>query len=1385
MKTKNYFLILILSIFTSTAWGQKISLLKDINKGTADAIPEYLTEFNNKIYFAVNDGIHGIELWETDGTEKNTKLVVDINPNGDANVRSLVVFNNKLYFAADDGTNGLELWESDGTSAGTMMVKDIYNGGGGSDINHLAVYGGKIYFQARDNGTSGNELWESDGTTAGTKLFMNINATADYTNSNPENFTIYNGKLYFTANDGINGTELWSTDGKGASTQMVKNINEKANGNSSPSDLIVYNNKLYFAARDESSIGFYGRELWETDGTEAGTKLTKDIRTGFGDSSPSNFVVYNNKLYFSASEHPTGQPNSELWVSDGTDAGTFLITDLNGLDFLSSNPKFLTVYNNKFYFQAFASNEDGAEIWSSDGTAINTVLTADINKRKPNSGATSNSFPDNFIVYKNLLFFTADNGTNGREIFFLNPIQITTTQPGIPTKTTANLGGSIDSEGASTVTERGIVYSTENKELKIGRANVIKEEMGAGSGSYFETLTLNQGTTYYYRAYAINNEGSVYGDTYLITTYADVPTVKTNEATNTTNSGTTLNGHVTDEGDSPIATRGFVYSLTNTTPTLGESDVTNRTDSSGSNSFNKFISASSNFTYFYRAYAINNEGIGYGEVKKFTLNNALHFNGGDDKVTINDNANFNFSNGITIEAWIKVDNLNTNHTIIRQNEAVAGGKAFDLQINILGNFRFEVSTDGSNEEFFIANNPAIFPDEWHHVAVTYDGTTMRVYLDGLNAGSHTVTGGGAIFNTTSNIIVGEALNVGDFKGAIDELRIWNKALTQQEVREQKDVRLPDEMPNLIAYYNFNHGYPEGNNTAIPRITDAVNNLHGNLSGFALTGNTSNFVSGVTNTFTNRNVRNVFNASGNWSDPNNWSSGIVPSQTDEIIISNGQTVTIDVDDLVVDEFTLETGATLSIPNDKEITVQHSFNSEGILDLNSDENSSGVLFIQGTAEGDVVYRRGGLKANKWHIVTPPISGQKIDEFVNNPANNIRSNANFEFAVGTYDDNQPTDKWQYYDGLNPDPNIEFIAGQSYAISKVTDGFVTFTGTLNVENLNKTVLAGKWNAIGNPFTTYYPANKNGDNSFLNENFALLDDAYKSLYMWDIVQNKYIAVTEVDAKNRSLPPGQGFFVKLKSGETNVQFNKDKRSVKPASGTTNFGKGTQQNPSIELLISNKSNSVKTTILYFENTTKGFDVGYDIANFDGSELDVYSRLIEGNNDTNFTIQSLSNDDFNETIIPIGVKAKANTEITFSSIKTNLPSDIDVYLEDKELQTFIKLDENTSHKISLQQDLDGIGRFFLHTSSKALSVESNNLLGGIHFFHKNNLLTINGITNGKAQLKIYSVLGKKIMETSFKGAVTNIIKLPILNTGVYVVQLSTQKGELNKKLILGTN
>ena len=399
----------------------RTKLIKDINPSQIDflfpndsnfPLPRFLTELDGKLFFTANDDITGQELWVTDGTESGTQLVKDINPFNNFSGRSnfggpenLIVFDGKLFFTAPDGVRGIGFWASDGTEAGTQLVKAITNIAIPSLLRNFKEVDGKLFFLGND-GTSGQELWVSDGTEVGTRLVKNINpSNDDRFGLAPSNFIGIDDKLFFTANDGIRGRELWVSDGTEAGTKLVKDINPSNGDFPAPSDFIGIDDKLFFTAND----GIRGRELWVSDGTEAGTKLVKDINPSNGDfPAPSDFIRIDDKLFFTANDGIRGR---ELWVSDGTEAGTQLVRDINPSSDDSTSLGNLIEIDGKLLFRA-DDGVSGQELWISDGTEAGTQLFADINP----SGDGFFSF-SRFQAVDNKLFFSVDDGINGKELW--------------------------------------------------------------------------------------------------------------------------------------------------------------------------------------------------------------------------------------------------------------------------------------------------------------------------------------------------------------------------------------------------------------------------------------------------------------------------------------------------------------------------------------------------------------------------------------------------------------------------------------------------------------------------------------------------------------------------------------------------------------------------------------------------------------------------------------------------------------------------------------------------------------------------------------------------------------------------------------------------------
>jgi len=397
-------------LFVSDGTTAGTSLLKDINPGAGGSYPRSMKTSikGDKAFFCANDGRTSYELWVTDGTPGGTMMVMDINrgtgPSSPYAFQDLGDSKTtKMVFMADNGTYGEELWISDGTTANTRMIKDVYSGSSSGCFSYYSVvYNGKLYFRGND-GSSGYEIWETDGTAAGTKQVFDT-----YPGSSSGYFydpVLENGRIYYRANNGINGYELWVHDPAATTnpTHMVKDINAGF-GSSSPTCLAAtLTGKVFFYAND----GTHGYELHVSDGTAAGTMMVKDIYTG--SSSGYAYAIAETTPGRVAFRSNDGTHGYELWVSNGTSTGTVRVP-LETNPVKRTNPSYvdyIAEMNGKVYFSA-NDGKNGYELWSSDGTAAGTQMVKDINPGPASGYALYNTRLGNRILFRGYTSATGD-----------------------------------------------------------------------------------------------------------------------------------------------------------------------------------------------------------------------------------------------------------------------------------------------------------------------------------------------------------------------------------------------------------------------------------------------------------------------------------------------------------------------------------------------------------------------------------------------------------------------------------------------------------------------------------------------------------------------------------------------------------------------------------------------------------------------------------------------------------------------------------------------------------------------------------------------------------------------------------------------------------------
>jgi ELWxxDGT repeat protein len=399
-------------------WGNSLlgaQLLGDLNPTRADAsfVSLSAVDLPAVTVFIFDDGIHGAELWATDGSPAGTHLVLDINPGpSSSTISSLIAAQGTAYFWADDGTNGLQLWKSNGTAAGTSIVANISHvpaNPNGLTGPPMVAIGPIVYFAAND-GQSGVELWRSDGTVTGTYRLSDIAPGA--ASSNPGELTVVGSMLFFTANDGTTGVELWCTDGTPSGTHLVQDVNPGSIG-SNPQQLLAVGNTLFWVAGTAAQ----GSELWRASGDGRSAQIVQDINPGSASSFPQGLIRVGNgvafgaldKLYWAGAtggaialadapcpgsfpvtafvmatrtlfEMTTfcirGIDHTDIWTTDGTPGGTGPLNPSQGLNFAAAGTIFPAT--GEAFFVAY-SNVPGtlspgtpANIWRSDGTLAGT-----------------------------------------------------------------------------------------------------------------------------------------------------------------------------------------------------------------------------------------------------------------------------------------------------------------------------------------------------------------------------------------------------------------------------------------------------------------------------------------------------------------------------------------------------------------------------------------------------------------------------------------------------------------------------------------------------------------------------------------------------------------------------------------------------------------------------------------------------------------------------------------------------------------------------------------------------------------------------------------------------------------------------------------------------
>ncbi|HXU29213.1 MAG TPA: ELWxxDGT repeat protein, partial [Thermoanaerobaculia bacterium] len=406
------------------------------------------------LLFVADDGVHGGEVWRTDGRRSGTRLLADLMPSNDGLLPRLFssrdgVFISTVDFALGEGQT--VQWSDGGSEPPRLLLRY-------PELSYAQGFvetgAGTSFFLERGNSGSGLELWGSDGTVSGTGSLAVIDPDPEpshqiFATAGPEpgiatflfqvNTSTIDRPSALFETDGTSGgtrelgrpafidnsttvlglvsaagqsflllldygsqsaSKLWVSDGTAAGTRELFRIDNPF-GHSFISDLVPAGDRLYFIGDEASG----GRELWVTDGTVEGTARVANIAPGSAGSAPSDLFAFGNRLFFGADDGAHGR---ELWVTDGTAAGTRQIEIRPGPR--GSYPQAFAAIGDHVVFAA-DDGVHGLEMWESDGTTAGTRLVADV------MPGPLGSCPAGFTAFGADLFFSAGRPNVGYELF--------------------------------------------------------------------------------------------------------------------------------------------------------------------------------------------------------------------------------------------------------------------------------------------------------------------------------------------------------------------------------------------------------------------------------------------------------------------------------------------------------------------------------------------------------------------------------------------------------------------------------------------------------------------------------------------------------------------------------------------------------------------------------------------------------------------------------------------------------------------------------------------------------------------------------------------------------------------------------------------------------
>jgi hypothetical protein len=543
----------------------------------------------------------------------------------------------------------------------------------------------------------------------------------------------------------------------------------------------------------------------------------------------------------------------------------------------------------------------------------------------------------------------------------------------------------------------------------------------------------------------------------------------------------------------------------------------------------------------------------------------------------------------------------------------------------------------------------------------------------------------------------------------------------------------------------------------------------------------------TETFTNAS------GDGQWDTASNWASGSVPISSFNVLISSGQTIEVgNSTAAVANNLTIDSGGSLTIAANSDLTLSGDFTNNGTMTLNSESDEFSSIIVGGSSTGDIVYNRyvNAVGLGEWDLIGSPVDGLSINDFVTTNLS-VLANSDAAYAVGYHDNSD--DSWTNYTISTVGGAGNFDIARGYQMATSSGATMAFTGSIATTDQTQSIINNNgngnggrcWNLVANPYPSYLNANTNAhaSNNFLSVNTSFINSNFLSIYGWDADGSGYTIYNNTSSATY-IAPGQAFFVAAASSSAaNLSFTEAMQTTTGGDDFINLDPGNTSSE-FSLKFHQGDNLLADTKFYFDyGLNPGLDPGYDAGAYNQT-MALSSRLAEEDQGINMGINAMNVDSFEQTAIALVVNTEAGTTFRISMEDSTIPENVDVLLLDTQTQISTNL-RDQDFILTPQSDLSGMGRFYLKMGSNSLG--GNDIEESLISIYKpsdRDCIVMEGLSNVQSgEVTLYNIMGQEVLDQILTpNQSTQNIPTTGLDSGIYIIKLEADNLILTKKLII---